>query len=202
MSEHTQDLACRDKRGTNTGWHRHWVAKQPACTECVAASRAYNKAYRAENREVMRERSRKFRADNPGYGAEYFAKYRVDNRERRAEYNKRYVAEHRAESAAKQAAYRERHPGRTRDAGLRSKYGLTLAEYDAMLIAQSGVCAICEKLSPTEKPLFVDHDHDTGAVRGLLCARCNWALGGFEDNAGLVSRALSYLNQSLTRSEE
>lgn len=203
MSEHTQDLACGNKRGTNTGWHRHYSAgKQPPCSECVAAMRAYSKAYADKNREVLRERSRKFRADHPEYGAEYHAKYRADNREKRAEYNKRYAAEHKAECAAKQAAYRERHPTRSREAGLRRKYNLTQAEYDTMLSSQLGKCAICEKPPRSRKLLFVDHDHDTGVVRGLLCSQCNWALGGFGDSPEMVARALSYLNQSPMRSKE
>jgi len=202
MSEHTQELACGDKRGTNTGWHRHYSAgKQPACTECVMAQRAYAKVYADKNREVMRERVRKYRADRPGYGAEYAAKYRADNREKRAAYNKQYATEHKAEGAANQARYRERHPNRRRELDLRRKYNLTPAEYDAMLAEQSGQCAICDKPPSTGKPLFVDHDHDTGEVRGLLCSRCNWALGQLGDGPELVARALSYLTQS-TRSKE
>jgi hypothetical protein len=60
-----------------------------------------------------------------------------------------------------------------------------------MLAEQNGVCAICGKA--TEKSLAVDHDHATGKVRALLCARCNTGLGCFEENELLFLRAMEYL---------
>jgi Recombination endonuclease VII len=65
--------------------------------------------------------------------------------------------------------------------------------------AQSGLCAICGEperrstLYSGPRHLCVDHDHKTGDVRGLLCGRCNTALGGFKDDAHLLANALAYL---------
>ena len=81
------------------------------------------------------------------------------------------------------------------------KYGITLEDYDRMYESQNGVCAICLKPETTKdrwrrggiKRLAVDHDHETGAVRGLLCDRCNKALGCFRDDPELVRAALDYL---------
>jgi len=70
-----------------------------------------------------------------------------------------------------------------------TKYGLTLTEYDALIVAQGGCCAICEK--PSIK-LVVDHNHKTGRVRGLLCGLCNTAIGILE-NSGWLSQATAYL---------
>ncbi|MFD3740445.1 endonuclease VII domain-containing protein [Streptomyces sp. NPDC058629] len=61
-----------------------------------------------------------------------------------------------------------------------SRYGLTEAEYDAMLLAQGGVCAMCRETCVSGRQLAVDHDHTTGFVRGLLCVKCNRQLGIFE----------------------
>lgn len=63
------------------------------------------------------------------------------------------------------------------------RYGITIAEYDAMLASQNGVCAICKRVPPSSRILkfSVDHDHETGEVRGLLCQRCNMALHYLED---------------------
>lgn len=77
-------------------------------------------------------------------------------------------------------------------------YGITIEEYEAMFTEQRGRCALCgepEKASLHGKVtrLTVDHDHDTGEVRGLLCRRCNWQLGLIEANFDLEALSM-YLN--------
>lgn len=59
-----------------------------------------------------------------------------------------------------------------RDKSLRDRYRITLAQYAQLLEEQDGTCAICQ-FAPDKKPLYVDHRHDNGVVRGLLCPRCN-----------------------------
>jgi hypothetical protein len=73
--------------------------------------------------------------------------------------------------------------------------GMTHAEYDAMCEAQDGRCFICRK-PPSRARLCIDHDHATGAVRGLLCSRCNSALGLLDDDVDALERALTYLKFS------
>lgn len=81
------------------------------------------------------------------------------------------------------------------DGQLRRRYGITLEEYDAMAAAQDERCAICNKRPTMAQPsLAVDHDHRTGQVRGLLCARCNHdLLGIFGDDPAFYMRAEEYL---------
>lgn len=81
---------------------------------------------------------------------------------------------------------------RIRQQKLTRTFGLGPNEYERMLAEQSGLCAICS-LPPGETALAVDHDHETGAVRGLLCSRCNMALGGFRDSPEILTAALEYL---------
>ena len=75
---------------------------------------------------------------------------------------------------------------------LKTRYGLTLEQFVALLKKQGGECAICGA-KPNDKPLCVDHSHDTGLVRGLLCDSCNIGLAQFQDNPQLLARAMEYL---------
>ncbi len=76
---------------------------------------------------------------------------------------------------------------------LRSLYGLTAAQFAALVADQAGACAICLKV-PAGR-LCVDHDHTTGKVRQLLCRRCNSALGLFDECPETLARAKSYLER-------
>ncbi len=75
------------------------------------------------------------------------------------------------------------------------QYGMTLDDYDAMLAAQGGVCAICGSAEPggSGGRFAVDHDHATGDVRGLLCAKCNTGLGLFGDDVPRMVKGIVYL---------
>jgi hypothetical protein len=81
-----------------------------------------------------------------------------------------------------------------RDLALRNAYGISLEEYDNMLESQLGCCAICA-MTPEKngRRLDVDHCHETGRVRGLLCASCNLGIGKFKDNPSLLAEAIKYL---------
>lgn len=79
------------------------------------------------------------------------------------------------------------------------KYGLDQKGYDELLASQNGICAVC--LKPESKKhqngkvtnLSIDHSHETGKVRGLLCSKCNFAIGHLDDNPYLCERAMKYL---------
>ena len=74
----------------------------------------------------------------------------------------------------------------------KEKYGITMEEFEVMKAEQDGVCAICG--TKGKKELSVDHDHETGMVRGLLCSGgCNPGLGYFKDNPELLRAAAEYL---------
>ena len=76
---------------------------------------------------------------------------------------------------------------------LRSRYGISVDEYDKILASQNGVCAICRRLCRTGRNLAVDHDHHTDQIRGLLCVNCNQMLGAIDDDVDLLERAIDYL---------
>ena len=84
---------------------------------------------------------------------------------------------------------------------LKKNYGITIEDYDAILQAQGGKCAICK--GGTSKNFFaVDHNHKNGRIRGLLCARCNTGLARFMDSYTNVARAARYLKDDGKKVEE
>lgn len=85
-----------------------------------------------------------------------------------------------------------------RERNLRKAFGIGLDEYNAMLEKQGGVCSICEQEETTVRAgrvmaLSVDHCHETGKIRGLLCNSCNRALGKFKDSVQHLTAAIRYL---------
>ena len=83
-----------------------------------------------------------------------------------------------------------------REYNLIINYGITLKEYDSLYARQNGKCAICGTEQWGDRGPFVDHDHDTGEVRGILCSKCNYALGLFGDSLTLITLAAEYLKKS------
>ncbi len=136
-------------------------------SECKTCDLAARAARYAEDPAKHIERVKAWRRANPERLAEYMREYRRRPKRKESE----------------------------RAGHLRRKYGMTLEQFDAMLEAQGGVCAICGKPRPEERTLHVDHDHDTGKIRGLLCFRCNNALGDFEEEYELFRGAADYLDR-------
>jgi hypothetical protein len=80
------------------------------------------------------------------------------------------------------------------DARLRRDFGIGVEDYNTMFRNQNGVCAICKLSCSTGKRLSVDHCHDTGKVRGLLCTNCNNGIGHLMDSIELLAEAIRYLS--------
>lgn len=118
--------------------------------------------------------------------------------EQRRAYARRYYQAHKAEFAAASKQWAKDHPELRKSVKNGSRYfrtyGITLSEYEDMLRAQGGLCAICRQPERAAgRSLAVDHCHTTNRVRGLLCMRCNIALGMYEDDVLRMRAALAYL---------
>lgn len=109
-----------------------------------------------------------------------------------------WLIANREEYAAKRKTWPSRLTKRTatenRRKLLRRKYALTVDEFDNMLARQMGVCCICKEENTGGRPLFVDHDHASGQVRGLLCHRCNVAVGSIRDSRAHFERIIDYID--------
>lgn len=134
--------------------------------------------------------------------AEYRERNRQKTRDSTRAYREAYPERVAATKAAHYAKKRATPEGRLVEAEkwrlyhLRYQFGLTPAQYAEMLGKQRGTCALCP--ATEGRPggrMFVDHDHSTGAVRGLLCGACNSGLGFFKDNVSRLRRAIQYLEE-------
>ncbi len=128
----------------------------------------------------------------------------------RARLKERYKDEsYRQQKLATGARWREAHPDADMNKYYKRKYGITMDDYNRMFVEQNGVCAICGKEEKTRRRkkssgnerLAVDHCHETGEIRGLLCFKCNTAMGSLGDTRDHVMRVIHYLSKSLSDSD-
>jgi len=89
--------------------------------------------------------------------------------------------------------WKEENPTYGRTSHLRKAHGITVEEYDQMLTSQHNCCKICNGPPTYRDTLVVDHCHNTGKIRGLLCDNCNMGLGKFKDNLDYLRGAIQYL---------
>ena len=133
--------------------------------DCIRCFSAARKARDAANPEANRARARA---------------WRLENAEQYWETKRRYVA-----SGLKAVADRRSY--------LKRSSGLSLDDYERMLKAQGGRCAICRQPPNPKISFHIDHDHQTGKVRGLLCFTCNNGLGQLQDSPVLLRKAAAYV---------
>ncbi len=133
--------------------------------DCKPCNLAAQAARNRLDPDANRERARLWRSANPDRVAEKQRAYTAAGRKRISD----------------------------RKSYLKRKFGLTPEQYDAMLAAQGGVCHLCGRPPNESVALHVDHDHSTGQIRGILCFKCNNALGDFDDDPDRLMAAAMYL---------
>lgn len=149
-----------------------------------------NRGYYASNRKKVLAQKKVWYAHNRNRKRTYDRAYYQANRTRLLGAQKEYytvnlekIRDYRKEYWTKD---REKKLARRRD----SNYGLASGEFERLLAAQGGRCAICKQ---TPKKLCVDHCHGSGKVRGLLCGKCNFAIGHLDDSSEKARAAARYL---------
>lgn len=122
----------------------------------------------------------------------------------------RYAADletSRAYSKERAARRRVRSPEKVREARLRWAHGVGVEVYNTFLEKQGGVCAVCKQAETNKfkgkvRDLCLDHDHTTGKKRGLLCVRCNRALGLLRDDPSVVRNMLEYISEHMSQNQD
>ncbi len=93
-------------------------------------------------------------------------------------------------------ALRKKNPDKYREQRLQKVYGLTLSDYQTILDEQGGGCAICGATTNANgRRLSVDHNHETGQIRGVLCSNCNTGIGHLRDSRDILLAAIAYLDK-------
>lgn len=116
--------------------------------------------------------------------------------------NKRWLEENLDKKKEMQNEWQRNNPDKRRNNELKNKYGITKEEYDAMLLSQNNKCKICNKEELSKgrsgdiRKMAVDHCHETNKIRGLLCAKCNKALGLLNDDIEVLNNAIKYLENN------
>lgn len=142
--------------------------------------REYVRAYRERNKETVRQNDREYKRKY------YESKYK--------EAHKKYMAAN--PEKRKQYAEKYKQDGRTKNAQIKSRYGLTIQDISSMLKKQNGVCPICLE-SFDHRKRHIDHNHKTGKVRGLVHMQCNTLMGHAKDNPEVLERAAKYLREGI-----
>jgi len=137
--------------------------------------------------------SDKYKSECKTCGAGFNRKYRENNKEHLRQY--RIAHKPRFEAWKKENWTEVKKKASSRKCWLKLQNGIAPEEYDQMLKAQNGKCAICGAIrgNKRSKNFMVDHDHGTNKIRGLLCTKCNQGVGCFNDNPTLLRKAAEYL---------
>jgi len=124
-------------------------------------------------------------------------KWVENNRDKTRESSRKFAKENRDKAKKKLEKWRKKNPEKVKDYRLKKRYGITIDQYNDTLEKQNHCCYICKKhKSEFDKPFGVDHCHTTGKVRGLLCGKCNRAIGLLEDNKDIINSAKEYLEKN------
>jgi hypothetical protein len=164
-----------------TDFNRQGDTKDGLTYKCKPCAAETTKQWAEKNRDHVRRYNNARYAANPCPRKAAAKAYREKNLEKSKESNR---------------LWRIKNKEKVWQKGIMVRYNLSLETYESMFRSQNGCCKICSKQNLDGKRLFVDHDHKTGTVRGLLCHHCNAGMGHFFDNPDLIERVIKYLNES------
>lgn len=159
----------------------------PSCEKILIKGDFFRDNHRPDGlshacRRCESKRKKEARLNNP----ELIEKHRANGRE--------WYGKNREKKQAQNKRWKEQNSERFRELNLKYRFGITLQDYENQLNSQDRKCAICEKPSEElEYNMLIDHCHKTGVLRGLLCKKCNFAIGLLDDNVETLKKAIHYL---------
>ena len=153
--------------------------------------RAYQRKWRQENPEKTREYRRRYRDKDP---EGFLLRHREGTRRHRARHLEKCLARHREYERAR----RKNNADALARKDAARRVGISVEAYDAIVAESQSLCAICgnpetRKFRGKTKRLAIDHNHATGAVRGMLCHSCNTMIALSNESPGVLLRAAEYL---------
>jgi hypothetical protein len=177
-------------KGYSTNWNREFRKKNPE------ESKRRIKAQYEKHKEKKLQYSKEYRKNNP-------EKIKATNKDQYEKHGEKYLERKKEKYKSDPAIrskrieayrkYRLTHLDQIESARRKKKYGLTDDDY-ARLVKDAGTnCPICKQSFGENKPV-IDHSHKTNIVRGIICHKCNLALGLFNDNINILLNAINYLN--------
>ena len=149
-----------------------------------------NKAYRLAHQKEIRA----YRLAHQEEAKIRRKAYRLTHRDETSARDRAYCLAHREEISARNKAYRLAHREEKKAYHL-TQYGLTQASFERLITAQGGACAICGRSDWNGRGPHVDHDHNTGKVRAILCHNCNAALGLLREDLNILKRMGDYISK-------
>lgn len=144
------------------------IKKSVSYLKNIPAHKKRMKNYYQKNKNKLDEKNKIWLKNNPDKDSKIHKKWRTNNKEK------------------------------VKDIRLKFMYGISIKIYDEMSRKQNDVCAICKNKNVNGKVLYVDHNHETGKVRGLLCVLCNTGIGYLRENESYMLNAINYLKQHET----
>lgn len=178
-----------------TDFYKHIRTNDGLCARCKQCDYEKHKLYRETNQHRVSLYRKIYYASHKEIELEQMKTYRA-----KQEQEKCIKQQEQKIKQDKVLASKLRRKEMNRALSLKKKFGISVEQYDNMLIAQNGVCAICHGLNGNKHNLAVDHDHKTGAIRQLLCQRCNTSIGLLEEDTALLQKMIDYIKMFSQRS--
>jgi len=153
------------------------------------------KQYYRDNCEKIKKYSRQWYKDHKEYRKEYDKQWAKDNPKKVEKYKKQYYENNKEKLNKYKKQWAKDNPEKRRKSRFKFRYGLSHEDYLKMWESQDGKCAICGKVFILPSDGCVDHNHDTKEIRGLLCNKCNFAIGLLNDDMELIEKVKMYLKE-------